>query len=155
MITDVVLTYQFLKRFALPFTKWKAYKLGIIDANGRVLKKRSSLVTAEERAALGTFDLIVLNLKRLLAKVPGGGSAVGAMAASVLLMKEESEELAAETFASMLESMAMMEDAPANSAGSGAVAGLGQGPQGEPPAGKGRFKKIRRAMRVWPSRTSQ
>ena len=81
MITDVVLTYQFLKRFALPFTKWKAYKLGIIDANGRVLKKRSSLVTAEERAALGTFDLIVLNLKRLLAKVPGGGSAVGAMAA--------------------------------------------------------------------------
>ena len=38
---DMFLTYQFLKRINVPFEKWDAYKLGIIDKNGKVLKKKS------------------------------------------------------------------------------------------------------------------
>lgn len=153
MITDVVLTYQFMKRFVLPFHKWKAYRLGIIDENGKILRPRSTLVTSEERSAFGTFDVIVLNMKRLLAKVPGGGSLLGSAAAALVLAKEET---AVDFLARALESEMLIEDAPTNSAGSGQVAGLGQGAQGEPPAaGYGAVKRVLRRKRVRTSRTDQ
>jgi len=48
---DLFLVQQFLKRIILPFDKWPAYQLGIIDEKGKVLKQRSSLKTREERQA--------------------------------------------------------------------------------------------------------
>lgn len=143
MIGDAYLTYQFMKRLILPFNQWKAFKLGIIDADGKILKRRSTLKTDEERHAFGTFDVVVLNIKRALSKVPGGSSILGRATAAALLMREDT----AEEYASALELDMFAEDAPANSAGSGAVAGLGQGPQGEPPMGKGGFARIKRSLK--------
>lgn len=147
MIVDAVLTYQFLKRFVLPFTSWRAYKLGIIDASGNILKKRKDLKTQEERDAFGTFDLLVLNLKRVLAKVPGGALTIGTAAAAVYLMKEEPTEEDVEQLGRLLE------DSPTNSVGGGAIAGAGVGPQGEPPAGKGllfsRYKRVKRTGKMF------
>lgn len=91
-LVDMFLTYQFLKRINTPFENWDAYKLGIIDKSGKVLKKKKDLKTAQQRAAWGYFDIVTCNLKKLLSKVPGGQSQTGTLAASYLLMKESEEK---------------------------------------------------------------
>lgn len=91
-LVDMFLTYQFLKRINTPFEEWDAYKLGIIDKSGKVLKKKKQLKTPQQRAAWGYFDIVTCNLKKMLAKVPGGQSQVGTLAASYLLMKESEEK---------------------------------------------------------------
>ena len=91
-MVDMFLTYQFLKRINTPFEQWDAYKLGIIDKNGKVLKKKKQLKTPQQRAAWGYFDIVTTNIKKLMAKVPGGQSQVGTLAASYLLMKESEEK---------------------------------------------------------------
>jgi hypothetical protein len=88
MIVDLFLVYQFIRRLATPFNEWEAYKLGIIDENGNILKKRKNLTLARERNAFGVFDLLVLNLKKLLAKIPGGSSRLASYAAALYLIRE-------------------------------------------------------------------
>ena len=156
MIVDLFLVYSFIKRLTTPFDKWKAYELGIIDKDGNQLKKRRDLNTVAERDAFGIFDVMILKLKKLLAKVPGGQTRLGTYAAALWLIKENEqimvngESLTEEQIESKLETYfnynteqadvntkfeQMFEDiggAPANSAGGGAVAGIGVGPKGEP-----------------------
>lgn len=145
-LLDIFLTYQFLKKLTTPFDQWEAYKLGIIDENGKVLKKRVTLGMADERAAWGYFDIMIANLKKLIMKLPGGKTRIATFAAALLLLKEEkgsikSKELLEEKFNEYLviTEAKMTEEGeggvPANNAGGGNVAGLGVGPQGEP-AGK-------------------
>ncbi len=88
MVVDLFMLYQFLKRLVSPFEKWEAYKLGIIDADGNVLKKRRNLGTADERKAWGYFDILAANLKKLLAQLPGGSSKIASYAAALLLLRE-------------------------------------------------------------------
>lgn len=88
MVVDLFLVYQFIRRLATPFNKWKAYDLGIIDETGKVLKKKKDLRTKEERSAWGTFDIMVANIKKLLAKVPGGDTRLASYAAALYLIKE-------------------------------------------------------------------
>ena len=75
-VIDIFLLYHFIKRLVTPFEKWEAYKLGIIDKKGKVLRKRKDLGLIKEREAFALFDVLVLNLKKLLAKVPGGSSRI-------------------------------------------------------------------------------
>jgi hypothetical protein len=91
-MVDMFLTYQFLKRINTPFKEWDAYKLGIIDKNGKVLKKKKDLKDDNERAAWGYFDILTTNLKKLLAKVPAGDSMIASNIASYLMMKESKSE---------------------------------------------------------------
>ncbi len=86
-ITDTYLAYQFLKRLNTPFTNWDAFHLGVIDANGHVLIKRHQL-TPQQQKAWGRFDVLVANLKSLLAKLPGGNTKLASLAATVILLKE-------------------------------------------------------------------
>lgn len=88
MIVDLYLVYSFIKRLATPFNKWDAYKLGIIDADGNILKKRKEFTTPQEKKAFGIFDLMILKLKKLLAKVPGGSTRIASYAAALYLIKE-------------------------------------------------------------------
>lgn len=170
MIVDLFLVYSFIKRLATPFEEWPAYKLGIIDAEGNLLKKKRDLATVEERAAFGVYDLMILKLKKLLAKVPGGQSRIASYAAALWLIKEHkdieqngelmTEEQLESKFNQYLhyttESMdvnrkfeIMIEDGVAvNSAGGGAVAGIGVGPQGEPGVSKAAQKRIQKKNRV-------
>jgi len=146
MIVDLFLVYQFLRRLATPFKEWKAYELGIIDAEGNILKKSKELTTIEERKAWGKFDLMILKLKRLLAKVPGGSSRIASYAAALYLIKEHNnvdanliteEELTEglQQYMMIAESnvdIDFMFEEVMNSAGSGAIAGIGIGKDGEP-----------------------
>lgn len=88
MVVDLYLVYSFIRRLATPFEKWPAYELGIIDEDGNILKKRKDLLTIKERNAFGIFDVMILNLKKLLAKVPGGKSRIASYAAALYLIRE-------------------------------------------------------------------
>jgi hypothetical protein len=85
---DLAITYKFLKNLVTPFEKWPAYKLGLIDKDGNIIKPRRERLTQQERDALGYFDVVTLNLRKLLGKLPGGQSAIATYAAAYLLMKE-------------------------------------------------------------------
>jgi len=88
MVVDLFLVYQFIRRLATPFNKWEAYKLGIIDENGKVLIKSKEFTNSRQRKAWGVYDRMIANLKKLLAKVPGGSSRFASYAAALFLIKE-------------------------------------------------------------------
>ena len=147
-ITDTYMTYQFLKRLTTPFDKTKAFELGIIDKEGKKLKK---VETTEEKNAYTYFDRLVFNLKRLIAKVPGGSSRFVNYAAALYLIKESvdpkehyTDEEIMENLVenlNMLEKTSMkklnelFEEAPAMATGA-AVAGTGDDPVHWKPDGR-------------------
>jgi hypothetical protein len=143
---DLFLVYEFIKRLATPFNEWEAYDLGIIDERGNILKKKTERnKTTKERAAFGKFDLLVLKLKKLLEKLPAGQTRVGSYAAALWLIKEHQQkgvdvitEEALLEYIDIAESLDINEkfesefgEEIANSVGSGKVAGIGYGPDGE------------------------
>lgn len=88
MVVDLFLVYQFIRRLATPFEKWPAYKEGVIDEKGNILKGKRERNTRAEKESFGIFDLMILKLKKLLAKVPGGSSRLASYAAALWLIKE-------------------------------------------------------------------
>tara|TARA_R110000765_G_scaffold34412_1_gene77968 strand:- start:669 stop:2144 length:1476 start_codon:yes stop_codon:yes gene_type:complete len=87
---NLATAYFFVKKMATPFEKTEAYKLGIIDKKGRILKKMKELVSEKERKAYTLLDRVIWNIKKLMSFIPGGGSMLaGVAAATALLMKEE------------------------------------------------------------------
>ena len=84
---DFFYTLRFLRLLTTPWKKTNAYKEGIIDDNGKVIKKPE---TSKEKAVYNTFHRLVYNLKRLLNKLPFGRSTIASYAAALFLIKEES-----------------------------------------------------------------
>ena len=125
-MVDMFLTYQFLKRINVPFEKWDAYKLGIIDKSGKVLKKKKDLDTADEKAAWGYFDILTANLKKLLSKFPAGDSLLGSSIASYLMLKEQKSDILLNELYFELKFIPLYEEGiaamPANNVGAGDVA---------------------------------
>lgn len=85
--SDLVYTFRFLRLLTTPFEKTNAYKLGIIDEKGKRIKS-VKLDTSEKKSAYTPFNRIVYNIKKLLAKVPGGGSTLASYASALFLIKE-------------------------------------------------------------------
>jgi hypothetical protein len=85
---DQLIAFRVLYMLVTPFKDTNAFKLGIVDENGKLLKKMSDLNTAEEKAAYNMLVRLVFNLKRLLAKVPGGNTRLANIAAAYFLVKE-------------------------------------------------------------------
>ena len=63
---DFLITYRVVKLLVTPFEKQEAYKFGIIDDKGKVLKKYKSLKTEKERKSYTLLHRFVFNLKRIL-----------------------------------------------------------------------------------------
>ena len=145
-VVDIFMVYQFLKRLATPFNKWDAFKEGIISAKGDILIKKNKR-TQKQKKSFQIFDVMILKLKRLLGKIPGGKTRIASYAASLWLIKEdwqnmpeeyllsEGTELDVDFLSYMREArnkkfqefiaQISNEEAPANAAGGGNVAGLG------------------------------
>lgn len=142
-VVDLFLVYQFIIRLITPFDQWDAFRYGIIDKDGKVKRKRATLVKDEERRAWGYFDILAANVKKFIGKLPGGESKLVSFAAAGLLLKEQTrlesmDEDEMEKF--ILEELA-------NVVGNGKVAGLGVGDKGEPPGKlKVKTKMIRRKL---------
>jgi len=89
---DLLITYRVIKMLVTPFEKTDAYKYGIIDKNGKVLRKNKTLTVAKEKDSYTILHRFVFNLKRLINLIPGGKSKLGTYAAALgLLLKEEKE----------------------------------------------------------------
>ena len=48
---DTLITYRILRLLTTPFDQQDAYRLGIIDKRGNVLKRENELNTTEEKEA--------------------------------------------------------------------------------------------------------
>jgi hypothetical protein len=89
---DLAYTFRFLALLVTPFNKTKAYEKGIIDENGKRLKKPpfSSIEDRQDYQNYYTrFIRLVFNIKKLLAKAPGGKSRIASYAAALYLIKED------------------------------------------------------------------
>ena len=85
---DLIITYRVVKLLVTPFNKFKAYELGIIDDEGKVLRKFKT-IRGSERKHYTMLHRFVFNLKRILKKV-GLGSRLGSFAVALaLLIKED------------------------------------------------------------------
>ena len=100
--------YKFLRILTTPFASTEAFKLGIIDEKGKILKKKSRLKTIAEKDAYTMMHRLVWKLKRLMEKVPFGKSRLASYAAALWLIKEEkkfdgTDQELQESFLSFLE----------------------------------------------------
>jgi len=90
---DLIITYRVVKLLVTPFEKQEAFKFGIIDKDGNVLKKFRKLKTEKERKAYTMLHRFVFNLKRILKRV-GLGSKLASFAVALgLLIKEDKNYL--------------------------------------------------------------
>tara|TARA_Y100000310_G_scaffold121812_1_gene120516 strand:- start:427 stop:1008 length:582 start_codon:yes stop_codon:yes gene_type:complete len=85
---DLFVTYRFLKLLVTPWHKQEAFKLGIIDKNGKALKKARDLGKESERASFTLLHRLVFNCKRIMGKIPFVRSQLGTYATALFLLKE-------------------------------------------------------------------
>ena len=85
---DLAYTFRFIRMMVMDWKDWDAYKLGIIDENGK-RNKNVKMDSDEKRSAYTPFIRLAANIKRLIAKIPGGGSRLGSFASALYLIKEK------------------------------------------------------------------
>ena len=83
---DTVYTLRFLRLLTTKFEDTNAFKLGLIDKDGKKLKKP---FTEKEKSSYNYFHRLVFNIKKLIAKVPGGSSKIASYASALYLIKEK------------------------------------------------------------------
>lgn len=88
IVVDNLIAFRILYMLVQPFTETQAFKLGIIDAEGKNLRKYSSLNTQEERDSYTYLQRLVFNMKRIINKLPGGESKLKSIVAAMYLVRE-------------------------------------------------------------------
>lgn len=83
---DLYFSFRFLKLLTTPWKETDAFKLGIVDENGKRIKSKS-LKSDAEKSAYTPFHRLVYNIKRLITKI-GGGSQIASYASAFFLLRE-------------------------------------------------------------------
>ena len=96
---DFFYALRFLRLLTTQWKDTKAFELGIVDENGKKLKKPQG---SEEKGAYTAFHRLVYNIKRLLNKLPFGKTKLASYATALFLIKEHTK-LADETICERLE----------------------------------------------------
>lgn len=150
-IGDTIVTYRILKLLSTPIENSDAFKLGLIDKDGKNIKKAT---TSQEKNAYTFLNRFVFKIQRALTKSPDRqAKRLLSFAAAVALLREYTEDLDdldIETLldinmndenviqeAKLLEKNIVSfrtfhEEVAANAVGGGAIHGIGVGPKGEP-----------------------
>ncbi|MCG7944979.1 MAG: hypothetical protein N0C84_01385 [Candidatus Thiodiazotropha taylori] len=89
-IIDTMIIFRILKKLTTPWEKTKAFQTGVIDKKGKILVKPRDR-TSEQKKAYTILDRLVFNLKRLLAKAPGGSTQLASYISALALIKEHVE----------------------------------------------------------------
>lgn len=84
---DLVYTFRFLKLLVTNFEDTDAYKQGIIDSEGKRIKSKK-IETSSEKSSYTAFHKLVFNIKKLIAKAPGGSSKIASYVSALYLLKE-------------------------------------------------------------------
>ena len=88
---DLVITYRVVKLLATPFEKQEAFKYGIIDKKGKVLRKWSTIIKPQEKKSYTILHRFIFNLKRILQKAGLGGK-LGTFAVALATLIREHQE---------------------------------------------------------------
>ena len=84
---DLTYTFRFIRMLVLDWKEWDAFKLGIIDEEGK-RNRNIKLDSDEKKSAYTPFIRLCANIKRLVANIPGGSSKLGSFASALYLIKE-------------------------------------------------------------------
>jgi len=85
---DLFVAYRFLRILTTPWEDQDAFKFGIIDDNGKLLRKANTLKTDEEKKSFTLLHRLVFNLKRIMNKIPLVRSKLGTYATALFLLKQ-------------------------------------------------------------------
>jgi hypothetical protein len=88
---EMYLMLKIINLLTQPWDQLPAYKLGIIDARGKVLKNTRKLKTSAERVAYGTFQKFCFNLRKLIERLPGGKTKLAKYLTVYALFKESND----------------------------------------------------------------
>jgi hypothetical protein len=113
---DTIYALRFLRLLTMPWTKMKAYRAGVIDEYGNRIADPE---TSYQKGSYTIFHRLVFNVRRLLQRVPGGGSTIGRYAAALALIKEHTD-ITDDTIIEALENLVdftLSEDAELNLVG--------------------------------------
>jgi hypothetical protein len=171
---DSLIAYRILRLLVIPFADTDAYRYGIIDAQGRELKKMSQLNTVAERDAYTILHRMIFRIKKIIEKVPIENKKLVSFAAALALIKEHAhtnkepidleqqfldkmntplteEKQFVEEFTNnkyTLTFRQFMEEIPANNAGTPGVAGFTPDTVGVPVSTQRKRKKLYRRSEV-------
>lgn len=98
---NLYVVYKMIKAISTPFDETEAFRLGIIDEKGKLLKKPQ---TQEEKAAYDPFHRMMFNIKRILAKV-GLDKRYATYAGALLLMRESANNFKPLTEEEMIDAL--------------------------------------------------
>ena len=93
---DFLITYRVVKMLVTPWKKTDAFKFGIIDDKGNVLKTQKQVrngKSVKEKKAYTVLHRFVFNLKRILQRV-GLGSRLGSFGVALALLIKEDQKFA-------------------------------------------------------------
>ena len=88
---DALITYRIVKLMTTPFDRQEAFKFGIIDKDGNVLKKYNTLTATKDKQSYTILHRFVFNLKRILKRV-GLGGRLGSFAVALGLLLKENKD---------------------------------------------------------------
>ena len=88
---DIYYTFRFLKTLVTKWEDMPAYKLGLIDDEGKYIWDKEKSMTGEEKDAYTIFHRLVFNIKRLMQKIPFGRSRLASYAAALFLLREHTK----------------------------------------------------------------
>ena len=86
-VVDTVIVFRILKMMTRKWIEMDAFKLGLIDMNGKRIKGVKAK-TKEQKDSYTLLHRLVFNLKRVLELLPFGRTRLSSYAASLALLKE-------------------------------------------------------------------
>jgi ADP-glucose pyrophosphorylase len=92
-LVDTYIVYRIVTTLVKKWEDQDAYEYGIIDKNGKVLRKAKTLKTSKEKESYTVLIRFIFNMKRLMEKIPGGKSKISSYAvAALVFLREEAED---------------------------------------------------------------
>ena len=156
-LTDAYVTYRIIRMLATPIENSDAYKLGIVNAEGKKIKNPT---TPSEKDAYSLLQRFIFKVQRALVKSPDRNAKRLLTVAAALSILREHDETTLETYTEQdIEALLDMyetdesverqskllehnvisfntflseEGVVANAVGGGGIDGIGVGPKGEP-----------------------
>jgi hypothetical protein len=88
---DLLITYRIMKLLVTPFDKQEAFKYGIIDKQGKVLRPWRTISKTAEKQSYTMLHRFIFNLKRIVFEAALGGR-LGTFAVALATLIRENKE---------------------------------------------------------------
>ena len=86
-LVDNMIALRLLAILCTPFNEFPAYKAGLIDEKGKYIVPKSKQTPAQKRS-LTYLDRLMINVKKMINKLPGGESKLKNIVSAMVLVKE-------------------------------------------------------------------